>query len=170
MPASQPMSSDDRILTALFVLHENYNVVEPTKKRVAVMAKVSMASMPSLLSRKLKKPGFIEYGSTKDTIKLTKKGLDRAANLTPAEDMVTTNEQVHENIKKQLKGKALLIFNFLLDRKEHEKAEVMKAVKCENPKTFNPIVSRELKKHDIVEYPAKSTIRLNPAVCFPIKE
>lgn len=164
------MSSADRILYALFFLYDRCGEKEPTKKRVATMANVKMSSLPSVLTRKLKEPGWIEYGSQKGTIKLTKSGLDRAASLVPPSDMVTTNQQARDEIKKKLKGKALQIFCFLEDGEEHEKTQVMEGIGCTNKNTFNPIVSRDLRKWEYVEYPSKTTIRLNPAVCFPFKE
>lgn len=170
MPSS-PLAAPDRILSALFILSERLGEDEPAKKRVAAMAKVSKSSLPAILSRDLKKKGWIEYGSAKDTIKLTKQGKERAATFpeSDGQGMATTNKQVQDEIKSKLKGKALTIFIYLLDGKEHEKSDVMKAVDCLKTNSFNPIVSRDLKRHGYVEYPTRTTIKLGKA-CFPFPE
>jgi hypothetical protein len=151
------------------MLKEIQGIDEPTKKRVATMANVSMGSMPAMLSRELKKHILIVYGCTKGTIKLTPAGKDPAATFATKVDMVTTNEEVRANIKSKLKGMAQQIFEYLEDGQEHFKFEVMEAVRCTNKNSFHPILSRDLKKFDYVEYPTKNTIRLtvNPAVCSP---
>ena len=162
-------SNKDKILSVMFVLL-NQGVEEPTKERVQKMAQVSAATFPSLISRIIKKDGTLEYGQGTGTLKLTNKGKDVASQLTPPEDLVTTNAAVHESIKKKLKGKALKIFEILADGDEHEKKVIMQQVDCMNPSTFAPLVSRQLKSPGYIEYPSKTTMKLAKQVCFPFDE
>ena len=114
------------------------------------------------------KDGTIAYGTTgSGTIRLTRTGKDVAAKLAPPEDLPTCNAHVHDKLKEHLKGKALTIFYFLTDGQEHEKKDVMEAVDCTNPKTFAPLLSRELKSKGLIEYPRRTTVRLTKEMCFP---
>ena len=165
-PATIMPTAEQNILSALFALSEVHGDDEPDKMQVATMASVSQATFAPLLSRMVNKKGLVEYAS-KDTIKLTKKGKEEAAELASPGDMITTNEQHHEQIKEKLKGKkAVQIFEYLADGKEHEKQDIMEAVKCTNPKTFAPLLSRELKKPGYIVYPSKTTVQLSD-LCFP---
>ena len=162
-------TTETKILAALFFLETRRGEQESCKKQVANMVNASMATFGPLLSRMVNKKGTVAYGTVKGTIKLTTLGKDKAATLTDPEEVVTSNEEVHEQIKKKLKGKmAREIFDFLLDGKEHSKEEVMKAVKCTNRKTFGPVLSRELKKDGYILYPSRETIKLSDK-CFPFK-
>lgn len=167
MPAGS--NNKEKLLSVMFVLL-NQGIEEPTKDRVQKMAQISSATFPSLISRVIKKEGTIEYGNGSGTLKLTNKGKDVASELTPPGDLVTNNTAVHENIKKQLKGKALKIFEFLADGEEYDKKIVMKEVDCMNPKTFAPIMSRELKSKGFIEYPTKTTVKLTKEMCFPFDD
>jgi hypothetical protein len=124
------------------------------------MADISSATFPSMISRMAKK-GLIAYGSDSKTLIITAKGEAMAEPVKVA----TTTEEVQEEIKKKLKGKALRIFEFLADGMPREKKDVMIAVDCLNASTFAPLVSRELKKHGLVEYPTRTTMKLS-AMCF----
>jgi len=154
-------SGAQKILSVLAYLKQTFGIIEAPKKRVATMAQISSATFPSLLSR-LKSNGVIEYGSG-DTIKITEKGLKNAG---PSHDAPTSNADVHENIKNKLKGKARLIFEHLADGQVHDKEDVMEAIDCTNPKTFGPLLSRELASKGYVEYPSKGKMRLTDE-CFP---
>ena len=113
------------------------------------------------------KDGTITHGTASGTIKLTRAGKDAAAKLAPSADLPTCNAHVQNKLKEQLKGKALKIFDFLTDGQEHEKKDVMEAVDCMNPKTFAPLLSRELKSKGLIEYPTRTTVRLTKEMCFP---
>jgi hypothetical protein len=138
------------------------NLDEAPKKRVAAMAEISSTTFPSLVSRMAKK-GLVEYGSTSEMLKITGKGLDQVDPI----DMPTSNVEAQERVKEKLKGKPLRIFEILQDGKAHEKEDIMKAIDCTNPKTFAPMVSRELKKHGYIEFPIKTSMELAESVCFP---
>ena len=69
---------------------------EAPKERVAVMAKISDATFPSMVSRMVKK-GLIKYGEYPGTLVLTEEGMALAE---PSDDIATSNEEVHEGIKK----------------------------------------------------------------------
>lgn len=159
------LSGLQKTLRALLVMKQLHKMEEAPKERIAAMSQISKATFPSLLSR-MAKAGLIEYGS--GTIQLTDKGMKQALALPKdAMDMVTSNQDAHEAILKSLKSKkAREIFQALADGKIHNKEAVMRAVKCTNPATFNPLVSRELKKLGHVHYPSKGTIQLT-ATCFP---
>lgn len=161
-------TSESRILSVLFIKHQVYDEEESCKKEIAASAKVSMTTFAPLVSR-MKKKGLIESGSGGGRIKLTKQGMDLAATVADPKDMVTTNEEVHEQIKQELKGKARKIFVYIADGEEYEKTDVMDAVDCTNPNTFGPLLSRDLKKPGYIEYPSKTTIRLT-AKCFPFEK
>lgn len=167
--AMSKTKNKEKLLSVMFVLL-NQGVEEPSKARVQKMAQISKGTYPSLLSRIVGKDGTLAYGSDTGTLKLTAKGRDVASRLTPPEDLVTTNAAVHENIKKNLKGKALQIFEFLSDGEEYEKEAVKEAINCLKDSTFKPLLSRELKSKDIVVYPSKTTVQLNRTMCFPFDE
>lgn len=150
-----------KILAALADLKARHGLDEAPKKRIAAMAEVSSSTFPSLISRMAKK-GLVEYGSTSDMIKITDEGLEQTEPI----DIPTSNVEAQERIKEKLKGKPRRIFELLQDGLPREKQDIMEAVDCTNPKTFSPMVSRELKKHGYVEYPTKTSIQLAD-VCFP---
>lgn len=154
------LSGAQRVISALAVYKARFGVDEAPKDRISSMAKVSSSTLPSLLSRMVKK-GQIEYGVEPSTIKLTDKGMALAEPL----DIPTSNEELHEELKKDLKGKSLRIFEFIADGKVYDKKDVMEAVECTNPKTFAPLVSRELRKQNLVHFPSKNTIQLTKD-CF----
>lgn len=160
----------DKILSVLLALLNNQGIEEPTKDSVKKLTGISAGTWPSLISRMAKNDGTIAHGAEAGTLKLTAKGKDIAANPSPPEELPTTNAKVHEKIKQGLKGKALQIFEHIEDGQEHEKKDVMKAVKCTNPNTFAPLVSRQLKAKGLVEYPSRTTIRLTKEMCFPHDE
>jgi DNA-binding PadR family transcriptional regulator len=162
MPSRPSDSGVGRVLSALLVLHTTFGFEEAPKERVQSMAKISNSTFPSMLSRMVKK-GLIAYGSTPKTLKITDKGREEAPDI---EDMPTSNVEHHEEIKKKLKGKARRIFEYLADGKVHAKEKVMEAVDCTNPKTFAPLMSRELKKPGYIEYPSMGKVRLSNE-CFP---
>ena len=135
---------------------------EAPKERVAVMAKISDATFPSMVSRMVKK-GLIKYGEYPGTLVLTEEGMALAE---PSDDIATSNEEVHEGIKKDLKGKPRQIFEILADGKVHNKEDIMKQINCTNKATFAPLLSRELKKKGLIQYPSKGTVQLSD-MCFP---
>lgn len=162
-----PTSIKDKIHAVMFAMLNNQGIEEPHKERVRKTAQISAGSFPSVLSRIVKKDGTIAYGTASSTIKLTAKGKDFAAGLAPPEDLPTTNAQVQEKLKQDLKGMALKIFEFLQDGEEKEKIDVMSAVGCTNKNSFAPIMSRDLKSKGLVEYPSRTTVKLSMEMCFP---
>ena len=150
------------MLSALVVLQETFGLKEAPKERVMTMAQISSATYPSMISRMAKK-GLIEYGSEPGTLVITDAGREQAPD---DHDFVTSNEEHHEEIKKKLRGKARAIFVALADGKPHRKEDIMEAVDCTNPKTFKPLLSRDLKKNGWIEYPSKGTVQLSDQ-CFP---
>jgi len=155
-------TNDQKVLQALALLQQSTGNVEVCKKKVAGAAQITSSTFPPLITRMVKK-GVIEYGSGSGTIKITEKGLAMVGDLP---DMPTSNEEHHEEIKKKLKGKGRLIFEYLADGKAHKKEDVMDAVDCTNPKTFAPLLSRELKKPGYIHYPEKGKVQLTDD-CFP---
>lgn len=162
--------AENRILSALFVQKQSYDKEEVEGKEVAKLAQVSMSTFTPMVSRMITKKGLLERGSPKGTIKLSKKGLDLASTLVDPSRLVTTNAQVHEQIRDSLNGKPLEIFNLLADGKEHRKEDIMKAIKCTNKSTFAPLMSRTLAKEGYVEYPTSKTVRLKQSKCFPFQK
>jgi predicted transcriptional regulator len=161
-PSTSQANGVQRVLNAILTLKLQQRLDEAPKKRVQTMADISSATFPSMLSRMAKK-GLIVYGSDSKTVIITAKGESMAEPVKVA----TTTEEVQDDIKKKLKGKALRIFEFLAEAngEPREKQEIMEAVDCLNPKTFAPLCSRELKKHGLIEYPTKTTIKLS-SICF----
>ena len=125
------------------------------------MTDISKSTFPSLLCRMVKK-GLIAYGSESGTLMITDKGLEMA----DVQDIPQSNEEAQEGHKQKLKGKARRIFEILADGKVHSKEKIMEAIGCQNPATFKPLLSRELKKHGYIEYPSKGTVQLSD-LCFP---
>jgi Mn-dependent DtxR family transcriptional regulator len=156
------MSGIKKVLNSLATLQQSTGKEEHCKKRVGTMAQISNSTLPSLISR-MTTNGLIAYGSSRGMIKLTKKGSDEADPV----DVVGSDEEYHEKIKAELKGKSRAIFEYLADGKVHDKQDVMEAVDCTNPKTFNPLLSRELKKKGLIHYPEKGKIQLTDE-CFPV--
>ena len=139
-----------------------FGIQEAPQIRVMTMTQINRSTFPSLISR-MAKTGLIVYGSQPRTLKITDKGRSRA----PADhEFVTSNAEHHESIRNKLKGKARQIFDLLADGKAHHKDDIMVAVNCTNPKTFAPLMSRELKKHGYIEYPSNGMVQLSN-VCFP---
>ena len=154
-------SGVQRVLNTLAALQQSTGKKEHCKQRVAKMAQITNSTFPSMVSR-MAKNGLVAYGSSTGTIMLTEKGSDKADPV----DVVGSDEEHHEKIKEQLKGKSRAIFEYLADGKIHDKHNVMKAVNCTNPSTFNPLLSRDLKKKGLIHYPAKGKIQLTDE-CFP---
>lgn len=150
-----------KVLAALAELKLRHGLEEAPKKRVASMAGIPSTTFPSLISR-MAKNGLVEYGSTPEMMKITDKGMEQVDPI----DIPTSNEEAQERIKEKLKGKPLRIFEILQDGKPHAKKEIMEAVDCTNPKTFAPLLSRELKKLGYIDYASKGTVQLSE-LCFP---
>ena len=127
------------------------------------MACVKPSTLGPLLSRMTKNDQTIEYGSSAGTLRLTKKGQLEA----DPGDIPSSNEEHHKRIQQQVKGKkARAIFALLADGdRTLSKMELMKAVDCTNPKTFGPLLSRELKKPGYIEY-TDGNVRLSDS-CYP---
>ena len=170
MPPKSGTNNKTKILSVMFALMVNQAIDEPTKDHIKKMMQISSRTWPSLILRMASKDGTIATGDAPGTLKLTKKGKDMASKLTPPEDLPTCNAHIHDKMKEQLKGKALKIFEFLADGQEHEKKDVMEAVDCMNPKTFAPLMSRELKAKGLIEYPNRTTVKLTKDMCFPFDE
>ena len=159
-------TAEEKILSTLFQLSEVYKTNEPKKECVQTMAGVKQVTFSSTISR-MKDKHLIEYKLHQKTMKLTKRGKDMAAKLTTPNDLVTSNEQHHENIKNKLSdGLAQGIFEYLSDGQEHNKKDIMEAIECTNQKTFGPLLSKQFKKPNYIEYPSKDTVRLTDQ-CFP---
>lgn len=56
------------------------------------------------------------------------------------------------------------------DGNEYEKTYIMEQIDCINPKTFAPLMSRELKSKGLIEYPSQTTVKLARDVCFPFDD
>jgi len=116
-------SGAQRIVSALALLKRVHQLEEAPKERVARMAGISSGTLPSLLSR-LKSKGWIEYGTASGTLKVTAQGMTL---VDPTLHFPTTNEEHQDAIKAKLKGKALRVFEILVDGEIHEKQDIMKA-------------------------------------------
>ena len=154
-------SGKKKICSVLANLKLVHGKEEVDKKEVCKLAGIPVATAPSLLCR-MTKEGLIMKGKTTGYIAVTDKGLKIA----DPGDMPTSNEEFHEQIKKELKGKARQIFEILLDRKVHKKEDIMKAINCTNKATFDPLLSRAFAKNKYVIYPSKGTVQLSDK-CFP---
>ena len=153
-----------RVCSALASLKITHGIEEVDKKRICKMANISEATAPSLFSRMVKE-NLIRYGTAPNTIAITDAGMEIAE---PC-DVITSNEEYHEQIKKELKGKAVQIFEILQDRQIHKKADIMKAINCTNKNTFAPLLSRAFAKNGYIQYPSRDTVQLSDT-CFPFDE
>lgn len=157
------MTSVTKVLSVLVFLQDIVKMEECPKARVQKQAEVSNSTFPSLISRMAKK-GLVEYGSNKGTLKITAMGREEAPD---GHDFPTSDEEYHQTILKKLKNaKARQIFEILMDGRPHSKQDIMEAIDCTNPKTFAPLLSRELKKPGYIIYPGRDTVQLSDE-CYP---
>ena len=167
-------TTEQKILSALFVFSSVHNSDTPEKEFVRAVADVKKVTFYPTISRMKKPKGLIQYTLHQKTMKLTDKGRDEAAKLalkddqlTLKDDLVTTNEQHHVNIKKKLSpGLARNAFEYLSDGREYNKMDVMGAIKCTNRNTFGHLLSKMLKKPGYIEYRGEKNMRLTN-LCFP---
>ena len=158
------MTSVTKVLSVLVYLQDIVKMDECPKARVQKQAEITSATFPSLISRMAKK-GLVEYGSDKGTLKITAMGREKAPD---DYDFPTSNEEFHQTILKKLKvAKARDIFEILMDGRPHSKQDIMEAIDCTNPKTFAPLLSRELKKPGYITYPSRDTVQLSDE-CYPL--
>jgi hypothetical protein len=168
--SSKALNHDEKILSALFIRHEIHGEEECDNTEIAAAAGISKATYAPLISR-MKKAGVIENGSAKGTIKLSMNGKDRAAGFVDKNSIVSTNAEYHEkHLRPNFKGTTLKIFNILADGEEHSKEDIMAKVDFTNPKTFNPLFSRNFGgKTGMTETGPGGMVKL-AAKCFPFKK
>jgi predicted transcriptional regulator len=168
--SSKALKNDEKIMSALFIRDEIHGEEESDSTEIAAAAGISKATYAPLISR-MKKAGVIANGSAKGKIRLTENGKDRAAGLVDKSIVVSTNAEYHEtHLRPNFKGTTLKIFNILADGNEHRKEDIMAKVDCTNPKTFNPLFSRNFGgKTGMTETGPGGMVKL-AAKCFPFKK
>jgi len=161
-----PNNHEDSVLLTLLSLERLHRETNPSKQRVANLCQIKQSTFAPMVSRMANKKGLVQ-SSTDGALCLTIKGREKAEQVEGAADIPTCNEEVHERIKDKLKGtKVKRIFDILSDGQTHAKKDIMEQVDIMNPKTFSPLLSRELKKPGYIEYPSNGTVRLTES-CFP---
>lgn len=112
---------------------------------------------------KLKQKGLVEYDAT--TVHLTSKGIEKAG---PLASGPTSNEEIHERLKKGLKGKQVKLFDLLADGGIHDRNVFAVELDFEDAKKkgFKNLCSA-LSGKGLVEYPDKQTMTLTDT-CFPL--
>ena len=159
-----PTSAAERVLSTLAYLEDIVKLDEAPKDRVMKMAEITAATFPSMISR-MKSKGLVAAGSAAGTYKITELGREQVPE--GGHDLPTSNAEYHQTILNKLTGKPRAIFEILMDGKPHKKTDIMEAIDCTNPKTFSPLVSRELRKKNYVEFVGKDSMQLSDD-CYPL--
>lgn len=153
-------SGKQRILDCILAIEmqQKHHCSVP-RKAIAACSGVKSNTFVVTLSM-LKKQGLIEYDT--DSIRLTDKGRDKANPCAVPLD----NSLAQENMKlrNKLGGKALLMFEALLDGHVHDRVALAKKIGCTNKATLSVMLSN-LKKKGVLVYDC-TTIQLSDA-CFP---
>ena len=85
----------------------------------------------------------------------------------------TTNAEVHEKIKSQLKGKFVMLFEILSDGEIHSKDDVAHALDFDGGKSqkgFQNMMGVMKNKEGLIIYPTSDTVQLVKEICFPFED
>ena len=152
--------ANKRILGCMLYMESVIRSTEVPRKQVATLADVTASTLPSILS-KLKTANLIEYSSS-TTIRLTAQGREMA----DSADAPSDNATVQENLKaKYLNGKAVALFDAMLDGTVYDRIVLGNQVGCNNKTTLASLVSN-MKTKGIVVTPDSKSIQLAD-LCFP---
>lgn len=172
-PAAKAKSSgdgkkgaDQAIMEALATFLQRGNEA-PERSKVAKVTKLADKTIANALT-KLKRKNYVVIEGK--TLRLTQEGKDFLGPLAEKAGGGATNEEVHDNLKKDMKKKEVELFDALIDGKVHDKQEIAEALAYKDgkkTKTFMNMTAA-MKTKGIVHYPeGKNTIQLVLDTCFP---
>jgi hypothetical protein len=103
---------------------------------------------------------------------LTEEGLDKTKHM-DIDVGGTSNDDVHDKIKSQLKGKYIRMFDILKDGEAHSKEELALQLDFEDGKKqkgFMNMLGVMKNKEELIFYPDKDTVQLVKETCFPFDD
>ena len=157
-------TAEEKILEALAIHHARKRGEslerDQVLKRTGIAAKTLSNKLP-----KLKEKGLLEYAGK--TIQLTEAGVEHCG---PMADSGSTNEEVHNRLKGDLKTKQLALVDLLMDGKAHAKDDIAKKLGLfENGKKTKGFVNLvgAMRTAGHVVYPTPSTVQLDQETWFP---
>ncbi|CAB9498670.1 expressed unknown protein [Seminavis robusta] len=156
------MTAEQKILDVIAKLYAGGNKT-PKREQVAKLCAIAAKTLANTVA-KLKKKDLVECPDAQ-TLGLTESGLEHVGDLASAG---SSNEEVHERIKNDLKGKQVTLFDLLADGEVHEKDDIAEKLGYENRsvKAFANLIGA-VKGKGIVIYPTPATIQLDKERCFP---
>ena len=140
---------------------------EPLREKVAKATKLAAKTLSNTIP-KLKRKNFVECPDGK-TIRLTDEGIKFLGPLAQKGGGGATTKEVHENLKKDMTGKQVMLFDLLVDGAVHDRDDIAKKLgysEGRKTKAFVNLIGA-MKSKDIVHYPTKDTIQLVLDTCFP---
>eukprot|EP00529_Nitzschia_sp_RCC80_P036920 CAMPEP_0113477646 /NCGR_PEP_ID=MMETSP0014_2-20120614/20315_1 /TAXON_ID=2857 /ORGANISM="Nitzschia sp." /LENGTH=191 /DNA_ID=CAMNT_0000370747 /DNA_START=361 /DNA_END=936 /DNA_ORIENTATION=+ /assembly_acc=CAM_ASM_000159 len=162
--SSQP--AREVILAAMAKLWHRGNKT-PDKTKVESVSQLNKKTFANTVA-KLKQNGLLT--ATGSTFELTDEGLKKTKDMDLGG---TTNAQVHEKIKSQLKGKFIKLFEVLSDGEIHSKDDVARALDFaggKSQKGFVNMMGVMKNKEELILYPTKDTVQLVKETCFPFED
>ena len=154
-------SAEEKIMEVLAKFHacgETPVEKEKVSKQADVAAKTLANTLP-----KLKRKDHVHVD--KNLLSLTEAGVEFMGDLAK---VASSNDEVLERIKEELKGKQLALFEALLDGEVHCKEEVARKLGFDDAKKKGFVnLAGALSGKKIVSYPEKGKIQLNHERCFP---
>ena len=155
--------SKQTIMAALGTFYSR-NVSVVSKEKLLAATKMAPKTMANTIP-KLREDGFIHSPQPK-MLALTEKGIGALGDSIKCS---STNEEVHERIKGDLRDKGVKLFEALLDGESHDKEEIARALGYKNGKKTKTFINLagSMKTAKIIDYPDKNSIALNKETCFP---
>ena len=153
------------VLNCLAALKSHQDIDEVDKTTIGTMTKISGASTIRNALAHLKKEGYITVNGK--MVSITDKGMDEAD--PSAFDnfrLPTSNDEKHEQVKKDLTKSECLVFEELKDGRVRLKEEVRVKLEFSKNSTWRNLLAGLVKKQ-VAEYPDSKSIQLTKAM-FPI--
>ncbi|KAL3903672.1 MAG: hypothetical protein SGARI_005270 [Bacillariaceae sp.] len=151
-----------KIMMALAAFYSN-GIKEVSKEKLSTASKIAEKTVLNNLP-KLRDDGYIE--TPPKMVKLTEKGI---AALGDSISIATSNEDIQDKIKADLKPPGVALFNKLLDGNTWDKDDLANDLGYKDgkkTKTFANLIGK-MRTSKIVDYPEPTTIALVKATCFP---
>lgn len=158
-------SAAETIRDFLACMKAKFSMDEVEKKKIGGLTKINGASTIRNALAKLKKDGIIKVND--GMLEITAKGMDEAD--TSAFDHIkipTTNQEKHDIMRTELKGKQILVFDAIIDGHTKNKEELRLQLGLEKNSTWRNLLA-SLVKINVAEYPDKLSIRLTKDM-FPV--
>uniref|UniRef100_A0A7S2YDP5 Uncharacterized protein n=1 Tax=Entomoneis paludosa TaxID=265537 RepID=A0A7S2YDP5_9STRA len=162
---SIPGGSKMAIVNALALLKVKWGKDEVTKQELAAAAKMKMNSTLANALTQLKKEKWIVANGK--SIKITPRGMDNADQEAMKRIKIpTTNQEHHDEVRSELKGKKLAVFNALVDGRAHSKDMVRESLGMKKNSTWANMLTA-LKKSNIIEIVDGARFQLSDQM-FPV--